>query len=273
MITGDLRKMEVRLSDPVDYYLPLDDERLHLNPLLGKELQLRYEGEIHCTACGRATKKSFQSGYCYPCSQRLAECDICIVRPEKCHYAAGTCRQPEWGEAHCMQQHYVYLANSSGLKVGITRGTQVPIRWIDQGASQAMPILRVSTRLISGLVETAIAEHVNDKTDWRRMLKGQPDAIDLPAERDRLLGLVAETLAELRAAHGEEAVVELPEAEVTDIQFPVLEYPAKVKSLNLDKTPEVGGVLQGIKGQYLIFDSGVINMRKYAGYRLSAMVD
>ena len=58
----------------------------------------------------------------------------------------------------------------------------------------------------------------------------------------------------------------LPGAEVVQIRYPVLEYPEKVRSHNLDKEPRLEGTLMGIKGQYLIFDTAVINMRKYAGY-------
>lgn len=268
-IAGDLRKLTSELDQPVRYRLPLGEERLELNPLIGQTLHLHNEGEIHCIGCGRAIKKSLQQGYCFPCTQRLAECDICIVRPELCHYDAGTCRQPEWGESHCMQPHVVYLANSSGLKVGITRAGQIPTRWIDQGASQALPILSVATRQISGLVEDAMKAHVNDRTDWRRMLKGDPEPQDLCAERDRLLGLIGSTLNELRERFGADAVGELAAAEVQEIRYPVEAYPKKVSSLNLDKTPTVGGTLLGIKGQYLIFDAGVINLRKYQGYRLA----
>ena len=164
--------MRTELVDPVHYQLPVGEVLIDLNPLLGQEISLVYSGKIFCIECARKTNKSFNQGYCFPCLRRLAACDTCIVRPELCHYHEGTCREPQWGEAHCMQPHVVYLANSSGLKVGITRKTQVPTRWIDQGAIQALPIVEVDTRLQSGLIETALKSTVNDKTDWRRMLKG-----------------------------------------------------------------------------------------------------
>lgn len=267
--SGVARKMVTQLDQPVSYLLPLGDERVPLNAYLGSELRLRFDGVINCIYCDRKTSKSFNQGYCYPCFRRLARCDSCIISPEKCHYAAGTCREPEWADEHCMIDHYVYLANTSGLKVGITRGTQIPTRWMDQGATQARPIFRVATRLHSGLVETLFKNHIADKTNWQAMLKGDADPLDLEAARRSLMEDCSEELQALWQEHGLQAITELPEQDDTHINYPVLEYPQKVKSLNLDKTPEIGGTLLGIKGQYLMFDTGVINLRKYGGYNLS----
>ncbi len=268
LASGTARKMETSLQDVVQYRLPLGDTRVAMNELVGADLLLRHEGDIHCIHCDRKIRKSFSQGYCYPCFTRLAQCDSCIVSPEKCHYDQGTCREPQWGEEHCMVEHVVYLANTSGVKVGITRGSQVPTRWMDQGAVQAMPIFRVSTRLQSGLVETAFKSHVADRTNWRAMLKGGVEALDLAAERDRLYEVTAGELTLLQDRFGLQAIQSTTEPAV-DINYPVEEYPLKVVSHNLDKTPELRGKLRGIKGQYLIFDNGVINMRKYGGYHLS----
>jgi hypothetical protein len=261
--------MLTRLEVPVQYTMLFGEHEVSLNQYIGQSLQLDYQGVINCIHCDRKTNKSFSQGYCYPCFKRLAQCDSCIVSPEKCHYAAGTCREPQWGETHCMIDHVVYLANTSGLKVGITRGSQVPTRWMDQGATQAQPIFRVDTRLHSGLVETLFKNHIADKTNWQAMLKGSAEDRDLESDR---LALVADCRAEieaLREQHGLQSITELVAAEQTHIEYPVQVYPEKVKSFNLDKTPQVGGTLMGIKGQYLIFDTGVINMRKYGGYHLS----
>ncbi len=266
-LCGQLRKMHTRLVSPVAYQLPLGDRLVELNAHLGQPVKLTFTGEINCLHCGRKTKKSFSQGYCYPCFTRLPQCDSCIVKPEKCHFHEGTCRDPAWGERHCFQPHVVYLANSSGVKVGITRGEQVPTRWIDQGAVQALPILEVDNRLHSGLIEQIIAAHVSDKTNWRTMLKGQIEPIDLVAERDRLLALCALQLDALREQYGQDAIRAL-DAEVVNIEYPVLEYPTKVATHNFDKNPEVAGVLLGIKGQYLILDTGVINIRKFAAYNV-----
>ncbi len=199
---------------------------------------------------------------------KLAQCDLCIMKPETCHHHLGTCKEPGWGIQNCMVDHYVYLANSSGLKVGITRHSQIPTRWIDQGATQALPIFKVSTRLQSGLVEIALAEFISDKTNWRAMLKGQAQAVDLKAHASELIPKISQSLAEIRLKFGEAAVKELNE-EVVNINFPVSEYLTKISSLNFDKTPSVGGILLGIKGQYLIFDQGVINIRKFSSYQIS----
>lgn len=268
-VAGNIRKMVAALETPVQYQLPVGDQLVALNDSVGKEISLEYNGLINCIACGRKTNKSFNQGYCFPCMRSLARCDQCIVRPELCHYAEGTCREPEWGEANCLQPHIVYLANSSGVKVGITRASQIPTRWIDQGASAALPILQAKSRLLSGLAEMAIKKHVSDRTDWRRMLKGPPDTVDLMAKRDELLGQCSAELDAISAKHGADSFKLLDENIVT-IEFPVITYPEKVSSLNFDKTPIISGTLQGIKGQYLILDAGVVNMRKFAGYHLQA---
>jgi hypothetical protein len=267
--SGGVRKMHASLDRPVSYALPLGGHAVPMNPLLGQVLQLEYSGEIRCIHCDRKTSKSFNQGYCYPCFKRLARCDSCIVSPEKCHFHEGTCREPEWGLANCMIDHIVYLSHTSALKVGITRGSQVPTRWIDQGATQALPLFRVDSRLHSGLLEVALAREIGDRTQWQAMLKGDGEPQDLPAAAAALLERCADDVAALQRHHGLQALSRLENAAVTTIRFPVLEYPGKVKSFNLDKTPRVGGTLLGIKGQYLIFDSGVINMRKYAGYQLT----
>ncbi len=267
--SGGVRKMHASLDQPVSYALPLGESAVPMNPLLGQVLQLEYSGEIRCIHCDRKTSKSFNQGYCYPCFKRLARCDSCIVSPQKCHFHEGTCREPEWGLANCMIDHIVYLSHTSALKVGITRGSQVPTRWIDQGATQALPLFRVDSRLHSGLLEVALAREIGDRTQWQAMLKGDGEPRDLPAAAEALLERCADDVAALQREHGLQALSRLEDAEVTTIRFPVLEYPGKVKSFNLDRSPRVGGTLLGIKGQYLIFDSGVINMRKYAGYQLT----
>lgn len=268
LITGKLDKMLTTLASPVNYQLPLGEQRVEMNPLIGQTFTLNYTGRILCTHCNRLTKKSFGQGYCYPCFIKLAECDSCIVKPELCHYAQGTCREPAWGEVNCMIPHIVYLANSSGIKVGITRHTQIPTRWMDQGATQALPILKVKSRLISGLCEVAIAEHVADKTDWRAMLKGDAQPLILAQRRDELLSKTQTRLDAIRAQHGADAVEVLNEA-MLSIVYPVRNYPVKVSSFDFEKTPQVSGKLEGIKGQYLIFDTGVINIRKFTGYEVS----
>lgn len=250
-----------------NYVLRLGDERQPLNAYLGQPIRLTFSGQIHCTHCGRKTKKSFAQGHCYPCFRKLPQCDGCIMKPETCHFAEGTCRDPEWGEQFCFQPHIVYLANSSGLKVGITRATQMPTRWFDQGAIQALPIVEVSNRLQSGLVEVLFKQAVNDRTNWRAMLKGDVAELDLEAERDQLLAQMEDGLAALQAHCGEGAIRVLRTTPLA-FDFPVRTAPTKVTSFNFDKRPVVEGVLEGLKGQYLILDTGVINLRKFTGYEV-----
>jgi hypothetical protein len=267
-VQGCLSKMAIEPGhpgEPVRYTLRAGDHRLDLNTRLGQPLHLEWTGAIACTHCARATRKSFAQGHCYPCFKSLAQCDTCIMKPELCHFFEGTCREPEWGERHCFQPHVVYLANASGLKVGITRGTQVPTRWLDQGVVQALPILAVDTRQQSGFVEVLFKEMVSDRTNWRAMLKGDTTDLDLAAERDHLLSRLDAGLANLRERFGIDAIRELDEAPVA-FDYPVLEFPTKVVSHNLDKAPLVSGTLLGLKGQYLILDTGVINLRKFTGY-------
>jgi len=266
--SGNIQKLVTSLELPVQYQLPIGKEMVAINPLIGSQITLTYSGEINCIACGRKTNKSFSQGFCYPCFQSLAQCDSCIIKPEQCHYFEGTCREPEWGEQHCLQDHYVYLAKSSGTKVGITRGTQLPTRWMDQGASQALPIFRVKNRLLSGLVEVVLKQHVADKTHWQRMLKSKPEAVNLAAKRDELLNTCAQEITEILKQHGDGAITALTDEAMISIDYPVDEYPVKVKSFNFDKNPEISGTLMGIKGQYLIFDSGVLNIRKFSGYNI-----
>ncbi len=266
---GTISKLKSSLSQPIQYQLPIGEQLLDLNPLIGKQLTLTFTGNIFCSHCSKKTKKSYSQGHCFVCMRKLASCDMCMMKPETCHYDQGTCREPQWGEQNCMIPHTVYLANTSGLKVGITR--QVPTRWVDQGATQALPIFRVQTRHQSGLVEIALAEYIADKTNWRNMLKGSNENIDLKEKAQELIPLIQTKLDELTEIFGTNAI-EILNEDVIDLTFPVTDYPTKISSFNFDKNPEVTGVLQGIKGQYLIFDTGVINIRKFTSYEIEVEI-
>ncbi len=270
-ITGRLSKMPVEACSPVGYVLRVGDHRLPLNELIGQPIEITFTGEIRCTHCDRKTNKSFSQGYCFPCFKRLAACDTCIMSPEKCHHHLGTCREPEWGQTHCMTGHVVYLANSSGLKVGITRANQVPTRWIDQGAVAALPIMRVASRYLAGLVEVICKQHVADRTNWRTMLKGDIPELDLVEARAGLLERIAPEMKQLTAEHGT-ASIEVADDPVWTLSYPVETWPGKIKTHNLDKEPTATGVLQGVKGQYLMLDTGVINIRKYTAYTVRVRV-
>jgi len=248
--------MPNRGTEFVEYDLICGDSTIPLNPYLGKDISFHFSGHIFCISCGNSTKKSFNQGYCYPCFMRLAACDMCIMKPEMCSFAQGGCREPEWGEKNCMIPHTVYLANTSGVKVGITRAHQQETRWRDQGAVQAIPLGQVKTRLESGLVEVALKAHFADRTQWQRMLKNETEPLDMESLRQETLKLWPSEIPYAKAASP------APRA----FHYPVLEYPQKVRSLNPEKSPEITGTLLGIKGQYLILDTGVINIRKFGGY-------
>lgn len=268
-ISGYIQKLKSTHSNPIGYSLPIGSEQLPLNHLIGQVITFTYLSKIECIACHKLTKKSFQQGYCFPCSQKLARCDFCIIKPERCHYHLSTCREPEWGVAHCMIPHIVYLANSSGLKVGITRYHQMPTRWIDQGAIQALPIFEVQSRRVSGLVEIALAQFIADKTHWQKMLKNDTNFLDLREEFQKIKPLILEAINPVYEQFGQHSIKPLTDAVETHLQYPVLEYPTKIQSLSFDKQSVVSGRLLGIKGQYLIFDCGVLNIRKFTGYHLS----
>ena len=263
-LSGHIDKMHTSLEEGMAHYkLSLDDQQVDMDFLVGKHIELTYNKTIQCAnpECKRITPKSFSQGYCFPCARSLARCDLCIMRPETCHYHLGTCREPEWGLSNCFTPHVVYLANSSGAKVGITRKTNTPSRWIDQGAICALPILEVKTRLESGLIEKALKSFITDKTNWRAMLKNETTPADLVTTKASLLGEISGLVDELKAKI-------LPD-DIINIDYPVLKYPTKVVSLSFDKNPVISGVLNGIKGQYLLLDSGVLNVRKFSSYHLT----
>lgn len=265
---GTLEKMITEPGEPVRYRLDLGDAQIDMNARIGQSVKLEYTGKIFCIYCGKETRKSFGQGYCYEHFMSLAQCDSCMMSPEKCHFDQGTCREPEWAEVTCMQSHYVYLANASGIKVGITRGGQIPTRWIDQGATQAVVIARVVSRKLAGLLEVVFKQHVADKTNWRAMLKGTAEALDLPEIRERLFRECETELNNLVQQHGIQAIQLLEHGDVHSLNFPVDRYPDKVTSFTLDKQPVVEGTLLGIKGQYWILDTGVINIRRHTGYEV-----
>tara|TARA_B100001750_G_C15475988_1_gene582505 strand:- start:942 stop:1739 length:798 start_codon:yes stop_codon:yes gene_type:complete len=255
---GTLLKMETKLVNPIEYELPIGDELVYMNPLIGKYIAFKWLKEIYCVACGRKTNKSFAQGFCYPCFLNAPETSECIFRPELCRAQDGIARDMEWAENHCLQDHIVYLAISSGIKVGVTRSGQIPARWIDQGAWQTIKLAKTPNRYIAGIIEVALKEHISDRTNWQRMLKNQLiEGVDLTIAKKEMISHLPSDL--------QNYIIE--ENNITEINYPVNEYPEKVKSLSFDKLGEIAGRLWGVKGQYLIFDDGtVVNMRKHTGY-------
>jgi Protein of unknown function (DUF2797) len=261
--TGHLRKMKSEASRPVRYALPLDDAAIPMNDAIGAAVRLRWSGKIVCIGCGKKTKKSFNQGYCYACYLNSPENEACVLRPEECRAHEGVARDMEWARTHCLIEHVVYLALSSDVKVGVTRHTQTPTRWIDQGASAAIVLARTPNRHLAGLIETDLKRFMKDKTDWRKMLKDEVADIDLVAAKKTA---AAQMNADLkRYLVNDDAIVRL--------EYPLPTPPQKASSLSFDKQPEIGGTLIGIKGQYLIFEGGAaLNIRKHQGYEVALTI-
>lgn len=245
---------------PVNYYLPVGNSDLPMNPLIGKEIKLSYSGQINCIACGKRTKRSFGQGFCYKCLQIVPEAAESVIRPELSKSQFGISRDMEWAKIHDLTDHYVYLAVACELKVGVTRHHQIPARWIDQGASYAIRLAHTPNRHIAGVIELYLKRFIADRTNWQGMLKScGNENIDLVKEKKKAVNLLP---AELRKYI-------CSDDNVTSVDYPMSEYPLAVKSLTFDKTPVVEGILQGIKGQYLVFADGkVLNIRKHSGYYL-----
>ncbi|MFC2086102.1 DUF2797 domain-containing protein [Bacteroidota bacterium] len=257
---GNLIKMKTHHENPVVYQLELGGSTISLNELIGKNIRFEFQNEINCLSCGRRTKKSFAQGYCYPCFISIPETEECVLRPELCLAHEGIARDMEYAQKHCLNDHFVYLAVSSGLKVGVTRSSQIPTRWIDQGAIRAIKLARTPNRYTAGLIEVALKRNMADKTNWRNMLTNKiDDLVDLLVEKNKVINLLNSDLKIYRDS----------DDQVYVFHYPVNEYPQKVSSLNFDKTQVIEGVLQGIKGQYLIFENNeVINIRKFGGYKV-----
>ncbi len=251
--------MQTELADPIQYYLIFDGDFLNLNQVLNKELTISFI-KYQCLNCGE-DRPIFRQGFCRTCFYEIPTAGDWIMRPElSTAHLDKEDRDLEYEKKVQLQPHIVYLANSSNIKVGVTRKSQVPTRWIDQGAHEAIEIVEVPNRYLAGVTEVALKEHIGDKTNWRKMLTNDVDDEDLVEYRNKLKKYIPEEAAAYYIESNKE----------THLEFPVLQYPKKVKSLNLDKTPTYTGVLKGIKGQYLIFeDSTVFNVRGSEGYVVS----
>ncbi|AXT61136.1 DUF2797 domain-containing protein [Aquimarina sp. AD10] len=252
---GVLTKMQTEHENPIQYYLVFEDDFIHVNQLLDKKVTIAFE-KYQCLACGE-NKKIFRQGYCYDDFYNQPQVGDWVMRPELSTAHLGVeDRDLEFEKKAQLQPHIVYLANSSNVKVGVTRKSQVPTRWIDQGAHEAIEIVEVPNRYLAGITEVALKEHVADKTNWRTMLKNEIVDEDLIEFKNKLRDFIPDEVKEYFVENQKE----------TEIKFPVLQYPEKLKSLNLEKTPEFSGVLKGIKGQYLIFeDNTVFNVRNNEG--------
>lgn len=258
-----LKKMQTEVSGEVQYYLGVEGNFLNLNQLLGRTMSLKFEG-YECLCCGKE-KKIFRQGFCYDCFYESAQVGDWIMKPELSRAHLGIeDRDLEYEKEVQLKPHVVYLALSSNVKVGVTRKTQVPTRWIDQGASKAVEIVEVPNRYLAGITEVALKDYVSDKTSWQKMLKNEIGTDD-----------ILETWESLKQHVPDEAKPYILEnnTKVLELEYPVEQYPKKIKSLNLEKTPEYTGVLKGVKGQYLIFEDGtVFNVRNSEGFKVELTV-
>lgn len=256
---GVLTKMRTEYGSPINYFVIFESDFIHVNQLLGKNIKIDFLG-TQCLGCGQE-KKLFRQGYCYDDFYKLPNVGDWIMRPElsKAHLGEED-RDLEYEKKVQLQPHIVYLANSSNIKVGVTRKTQVPTRWIDQGAHEAVEVVEVPNRYLAGIAEVALKEYVADKTNWRKMLTNGAEDVDLIAAKEELKQYLPEEVLPYY----------LDNAKETAIDFPVQKVPEKVTSVNLDKTPFFEGKLVGIKGQYLIFeDQTVFNVRRHEGYKVN----
>jgi len=265
LFEGNLRKMQTEYKQPIDYTLKLGDELINMTGLVGTHFKMHFTGVINCVNCGRKTNKSFSQGFCFPCFRDAPQNAECIIRPELCEAHLGKGRDPEWEERNHNQPHVVYLAIGSGIKIGVTRSTQVPYRWIDQGAWKAIKLAETPNRYLAGTIEVALKQFASDKTPWQRMLKNE-----LANEVD-VLEIKAKLQEQIDNSFNE---YDSNDDDIYEIEYPVIEFPTKVKSHNLDKVPTLEGKLLGIKGQYLLFEGGVvINIRKYGGYYVQLEIE
>lgn len=256
-----LRKMTTIANASVEYLLLADDDFVKVNPFIGKEIGISFQGEKFCASCGNQFKELYRMGFCKNCFFTKPEAGESIIRPElsRAHEGIGD-RDLAFEKGYQLQPHIVYLANSGGLKVGVTRAEQKRHRWMDQGASSAVVLAETSNRFEAGQIEVALKAHLSDKTVWQRMLKNEEEDLDMVLEKNKAAELLQASLRDFVSKNDE----------VYRFNYPISNYPTKVKSINLDKQKEINAVLQGIRGQYLIFEGGaVINLRGHTGYRVA----
>lgn len=262
MAAGLVRKMKSELDTPVRYAMRLGGDTVSINNLIGDTFGLRFTGKLACVRCGRDVKKHYGQGFCFPCFRDAPENSPCIIRPELCEAHLGKGRDPEWEREHHDKPHVVYLSFTGAIKVGVTRAAQVPTRWIDQGATMAIPIARVPHRRMAGELEVKLKSHFSDKTNWRNMIKG------VDASPEALLDAREVAIAALSDSEREHVV----EEDVTMIKYPGEVNIPQVKSIKMDKVQEISATLVAVRGQYLVWGDGrVVNVRSHSGYELELL--
>ena len=263
--SGNIRKMRTALLEKVEYHLPLYDSLnenhlIPMNQFIGSTLKISFKGLINCVVTGRRINKTYGEGMCYDAWRNSPMAVESIIRPELSRIHEGIAlRDEQWERKNHLQPHYVYLTKTGGVKVGVTRATNLPHRWIDQGAVEGIVIAETPYRQAAGLIEVSLKEFIADKTNWRKMLTNDLVNDSLEEVREEIIDKIPKDLQQFVVSK-----------EKVEIPFPVIEYPTKVSSLKLDKVPDIEMKLMGIKGQYLIFDQGkVLNLRSHSGYHIN----
>ena len=257
--------MNTSIGEPIEYRLYSGDKPILINDFLHQKIEINWSGNIFCQKCAKKTKRSFGQGFCYPCFISAPEASPCIIKPELCQAHLGIGRDIEFEQKHHNQPHIVYMAATDKVKVGVTRDTQVPTRWIDQGANKAIILAETPNRYLAGVTEVALKSFYSDKTNWRSMLKNLQDhSIDLEEEKWKCHELLPSDLQQYFVENDD----------IIEFNYPVSHYPEKITSLNLEKQESISGILTGIKGQYLMFDEQfVFNVRRHTSFEIEMITN
>ena len=257
---GQISKMISDIGNPIQYSLPIGKEKLMLNKYIGELIKIDFNDEIRCINCDNKIKKTYMQGYCYPCFITLPQTEDCIFKPHLCRAHLGKARDMDWAKKNCLAPTYVYLSLTSNLKVGVTRHNHIPSRWIDQGAHFAIKFAKTPNRYLAGLIELEISKYISDRTQWRKMILGQYEKLDLLQKKDDLQCHLTDKLKKYL----------LKDEKLIELKYPVIQNLDKIKSFNIEKFKSLDKKLIGIKGQYLMFDDNhVLNVRKYTGYNFT----
>ena len=257
---GQISKMISDIGNPIQYSLPIGKEKLMLNKYIGELIKIDFNDEIRCINCDNKIKKTYMQGYCYPCFITLPQTEDCIFKPHLCRAHLGKARDMDWAKKNCLAPTYVYLSLTSNLKVGVTRHNHIPSRWIDQGAHFAIKFAKTPNRYLAGLIELEISKYISDRTQWRKMILGQYEKLDLLQKKDDLQYHLSDELKKYL----------LKDEKLIELKYPVIQNLDKIKSFNIEKFKSLDKKLIGIKGQYLMFDDNhVLNVRKYTGYNFT----
>jgi len=261
--TGQISKMVSSIGNPIEYVLPIGEKKLILNKYIGELIQIKFNDEIRCINCKNKIKKTYMQGYCYPCFISLPQTEDCVFKPHLCKAHLGEARDMVWAKNNCLVSTYVYLSLTSNLKVGVTRHSHIPSRWIDQGAHYAIRFAKTPNRYLAGLIELEISKYISDRTQWRKMILGQYDELDLINKKNDLYEYLPSNLDKYY----------LNNENIVELKYPIINNLEKIKSFNIEKFKSIKKKLIGIKGQYLMFDdSHVLNVRKYTGYNFTIKV-